>query len=72
MADLDAEELNPHYWLAAYGVRSELFCWMVAHGALNDYGPSRAPVHSDVPIWNRSTKRLLPTRHQLKRKRVLK
>lgn len=36
--DLDAFS-NPHFWLASYGIRSEYFCWAVAHGALNDIDP---------------------------------
>lgn len=39
MADVQEAIANPHYWLAAYGVRSPYFCRLVAHGALNDIDP---------------------------------
>lgn len=39
MSDVQEAIDNPHYWLAAFGVRSHYFCWAVANGALDDIDP---------------------------------
>lgn len=33
---LDHDRINPHYFLAAYGIQNHYFVWAVAHGALDD------------------------------------